>query len=152
MTVRVLIAGDHAGWELKGLVAERARHLGHLVEDLGVATPDAADYPPLAHRLCSLLAAGEADRGILVCGTGIGMAMTANRHPGIRAALCHDAFTAEGARRHNDANVLCLGGRTTGPGVALQVLEIFLSTPFDGGRHARRVQLIEGEGVHRDEQ
>jgi len=149
--VKVLIAGDHAGWDLKSLVAERARHMGHQVEDLGVSTPDAADYPPLAHRLCFRLGAGEADFGILVCGTGIGMAITANRHPGIRAALCHDAFTAEGARRHNDANVLCLGGRTTGPGVALQILEIFFSTPFDGGRHARRVQLIEDEGVHHDE-
>ena len=87
--------------------------------------------------------AGEGDRGVLVCGTGIGMSIAANRHAGIRAALCHDAFTAETARRHNDANVLCLGGRTTGAGVALQILELFLTVAFDGGRHERRVEKVE---------
>ncbi len=84
---------------------------------------------------------------MLVCGTGIGMSITANRHPGVRAALCHDAFTAEFARRHNDANVLCMGGRTTGPGVALQMLDIFLATPFEEGRHGRRVDKIEEQGA-----
>jgi ribose 5-phosphate isomerase B len=91
------------------------------------------------------LIAGEAERGILICGTGIGMSLAANRHPQIRAALCHDAFTAEMARRHNDANVLCIGARTTGPGVAEQMVQVFLDTPFEGGRHQRRVEKIEWE-------
>jgi ribose 5-phosphate isomerase B len=85
---------------------------------------------------------------LLICGTGIGMAIAANRHPGVRAALCHDAFTAELARRHNNANVLCMGGRTTGSGVAIQMLDIFLATPFDGGRHALRVQKVEPHKEH----
>jgi RpiB/LacA/LacB family sugar-phosphate isomerase len=141
--VRILIASDHAGFLLKQLLAEHARANGHEVEDLGPSTEDSVDYPDFAHRLARRLAAGEADRGVLLCGTGIGMSMAANRHPGVRAALCHDAFTAEAARRHNDANLLCLGGRTTGPGVAVQILDIFLATAAEGGRHARRVAKIE---------
>ena len=141
--MRVLFASDHAGFELKRLLLESARGRGIDAVDLGPASGDAVDYPAFAHDLASRIAAGEAERGVLVCATGIGMAMVANRHRGVRAALCHDAFTAEMARRHNDANVLCLGGRTTGSGVAVQVLDLFLSTPFDGGRHERRVSAIE---------
>ncbi len=141
--MRILFASDHAGVELRHLLAERARTLGHEVVDLGTDGPGSVDYPDFAHTLAERLLAGEAERGVLVCGTGIGMSMTANRHKGVRAALCHDAFTAIAARRHNDANVLCVGARTTGPGVAEQVLEIFLDTPFDGGRHERRVGRIE---------
>jgi ribose 5-phosphate isomerase B len=141
--VILLIASDHAGFELKQLLAERAREGGHEVVDLGPAGTGAVDYPDFAHRLARGIAAGEGERGVLVCGTGIGMCITANRHPGVRAALCHDALTAELARRHNDANVLCMGGRTTGPGVAAQMLDIFLATSFEGGRHARRVEKIE---------
>jgi ribose 5-phosphate isomerase B len=141
--VRLLIASDHAGLELKAMLAEHARGRGWTVADLGPGGTESVDYPDFAHELCRRLTIGQADLGVLVCGTGIGMSMAANRHPGVRAALCHDAFTAEAARRHNDANVLCMGGRTTGPGVALQMLDLFLSTPFDGGRHARRVGKIE---------
>ncbi len=141
--VRIAIANDHAGHELKELLASRVRELGHTVLDLGPPREGSVDYPDYAHAVARVVATGEADVGILVCGTGIGMSMAANRHGGVRAALCHDAFTAEAARRHNDANVLCLGGRTTGPGVALQILDVFLATPFDGGRHQRRVQRIE---------
>ena len=143
--MRILIASDHAGFELKGLLAGHAREAGHEVLDLGTGTPESVDYPDFAHELARRLLAGEGVLGVLVCGTGIGMSITANRHCGVRAALCHDAFTAELARRHNDANVLCMGGRTTGPGVAVQMLDIFLATPFEGGRHQRRVDKIEAE-------
>ena len=141
--MRVLIASDHAGYELKQLVAEYLGNRGHEVVDLGPASGEVVDYPDFAHELAVRISHGEAERGVLVCGTGIGMAMTANRHTGVRAALCHDAFTAEAARRHNDANVLCLGGRVTGSGVALQIVDVFLATPFDGGRHERRVHKID---------
>ena len=148
--MRILIASDHAGFDLKQLLTAHARAGGHEVADLGPAGTDSVDYPDYAHRLAGRLLAGEGEFGVLVCGTGIGMSITANRHRGVRAALCHDAFTAELARRHNDANVLCMGGRTTGPGVAVQMLDIFLATPFEGGRHQRRVDKIEaktGSGV-----
>jgi ribose 5-phosphate isomerase B len=146
--VKILMASDHAGFELKELLAERAKESGHEVVDLGPATEDPVDYPDFAHNLAQRISAGEAERGLLICGTGIGMAIAANRHPGVRAALCHDAFTAELARRHNNANVLCMGGRTTGSGVAIQMLDIFLATPFDGGRHALRVQKVEPHKEH----
>ena len=139
----VLLASDHAGFELKKLLAERVRESGHEVVDLGPTSQNPVDYPDYAHDLARRVAAGEGERGVLICGTGIGMAIAANRHPGVRAALCHDAFTAEMARRHSNANVLCMGGRTTGPGVAVQMLDIFLATPFDGGRHAKRVEKVE---------
>jgi ribose 5-phosphate isomerase B len=103
------------------------------------------DYPDFAHRVASAVASGEARAGVLICGTGIGMSLAANTHPGVRAALCHDAFTAEMARRHNDANVLCVGARVTGSDVAKQMVRLFLETPFEGGRHQRRVELIEIE-------
>ncbi len=142
----VLFASDHAGVVLRKELVRHAAGRGLDAVDLGPDTPASVDYPDFAHELARRLLAGEADRGVLVCGTGLGMSMTANRHAGLRAALCHDAFTAEAARRHNDANVLCLGARTTGPGVALQILDLFLTTPFDGGRHARRVGKIELSG------
>lgn len=144
--MRVLVASDHGGFELKQLLVARLRSLGHEIVDLGTHGQASVDYPDFAHALAARLAAGDGQRGVLVCGTGIGVSITANRHPGVRAALCHDALTAEMARRHNDANVLCLGGRTTGTAVALQALEIFLATPFDGGRHAGRVAAIEPKG------
>ncbi len=139
----IVIAADHAGVELKGALAELLRDAGHEVEDLGPFDATSVDYPDFAHLAAAAVAEGRAERGVLVCGTGIGMSMAANTHPGVRAALCHDAFTAEMARRHNDANVLCMGGRVTGAGVAEQMARIFLETPFDGGRHQRRVELID---------
>lgn len=146
----ILIASDHAGFALKQHLAAFLASLGHEVRDLGVESERSVDYPDFAHRLAAAISAGEADNGILICGTGLGMSMTANRHPGIRAAVCHDAYTAEMARRHNDANVLCMGGRVTGPAIAEQMVAIFLATPFEGGRHRRRVGKIElerdGEG------
>jgi ribose 5-phosphate isomerase B len=141
--MRILFASDHAGFELKEQLLEWARESGHAAVDLGPAGTQSVDYPAFGHALAQRLLAGEGERGVLICGTGVGMAMVANRHRGVRAALCHDAFTAEFARRHNNANVLCLGGRTTGAGVAVQMLQIFLATPFDGDRHVRRVEAIE---------
>jgi ribose 5-phosphate isomerase B len=139
----IAIGSDHAGFQLKSLVADILRAAGIAVEDLGTDDVSSVDYPDFAHRVAAAVAGGTAERGVLICGTGIGMSMAANRHPGVRAALCHDAYTAEMARRHNDANVLCLGARVVGEGVAEQVLRIFLETPFEGGRHQRRVDSIE---------
>ena len=141
----IVIASDHAGVDLKARILEDLRDGGHEIHDLGPADSSSVDYPDFGHKVAAAVVAGEAETGILICGTGIGMSMTANRHPGVRAALCHDAFTAEMARRHNDANVLCIGARVIGVGVAEQMVRIFLETPFEGGRHQRRVDLIEFE-------
>jgi ribose 5-phosphate isomerase B len=139
----IVIASDHAGVELKSFLVRVLADRGEEHTDLGPADSAPVDYPDFAHRLADEITSGRADRGILVCGTGIGMSMAANRHVGIRAALCHDAFTAEMARRHNDANVLCIGSRVLGTGVAAQIVEVFLSSPFEGDRHSRRVGKIE---------
>jgi ribose 5-phosphate isomerase B len=139
----IVLASDHAGVALKAEVIRHLEARGEAHRDLGPLVEESVDYPEYAHDLVREIEAGHAGRGILICGTGIGMAMAANRHPRIRAALCHDAYTAEMARRHNDANVLCLGARVTGGGVALQLVEIFLDTPFEGGHHQRRVEKIE---------
>ncbi len=139
----IVVASDHAAVELKRVVVELLVARGEPYTDLGPADDRSVDYPDYAHRLVTEITAGRAESGILICGTGIGMSMAANRHPGIRAALCHDAYTAEMARRHNDANVLCLGARVVGTGVAEQVVEVFLATAFEGGRHQRRVTKIE---------
>jgi ribose 5-phosphate isomerase B len=143
--MKVVIASDHAGFELKEKIFEFLNEAGHEMSDLGPRNTSSVDYPDYAHAVARAVTSGEADRGILICGTGIGMSMTANRRPGVRAALCHDAYTAEMARRHNDANVLCFGGRVTGSGVAEQMAMVFLETPFEGGRHQRRVALIDRE-------
>ena len=139
----IVIASDHAGLPLKRHLVDYLRARDHQVRDLGVLEDRSVDYPDLAHDLARRVASGEAVRGILICGTGLGMSMAANRHAGVRAALCHDAYTAEMARRHNDANVLCLGARVLGNGVAEQITTVFLDTPFEGGRHLRRVNKIE---------
>ena len=141
----IVIASDHAGVDLKASIVELIGEAGLEVRDLGPEDTASVDYPDFAHAVAGAVAAGEAERGILICGTGIGMSLAANRHPRVRAALCHDAFTAEMARRHNDANVLCIGARATGPGVVEQIVRIFLETDFEGGRHQRRVDLIEFE-------
>jgi ribose 5-phosphate isomerase B len=141
----IVIASDHAGVDLKAEIVALVSEAGHEIRDLGPADTSSVDYPDYAHAVATAVVAGEAERGILICGTGIGMSLAANRHPRVRAALCHDAFTAEMARRHNDANVLCIGARSTGPGVAGQMVRIFLDTAFEGGRHQRRVEKIERE-------
>lgn len=141
----IVIASDHAGVDLKAQIVTLVSEAGHDIRDLGPADTSSVDYPDYAQAVSKAVVAGEAERGILICGTGIGMSLAANRHPQVRAALCHDAFTAEMARRHNDANVLCIGARSTGPGVAEQMVQVFLDTPFEGGRHQRRVNKIERE-------
>jgi len=142
----IVIASDHAGVEYKTALFEVIRSSGRDIRDLGPSEATSVDYPDFAHPVAQAVASGEAEAGILICGTGIGMSMSANRHQGVRAALCHDAFTAEMSRRHNDANVLCMGARVTGLGVAEQMVWIFLNTEFEGGRHQRRVERIEIEG------
>ncbi len=141
--MRLAAASDHAGFPLKNHLVAWLRARGHEVLDLGTHSAESADYPDFAHELARRIAAGEFERGLLVCGTGIGISIAANRHPGVRAARCLSEYDARMARAHNDANVLALGGRVTGAGLAEAILEAFLATPFEGGRHARRVQKIE---------
>ena len=141
----IAVASDHAGISLKADICRLLQSLDLEVEDLGPNDTESVDYPDYAHLLAKAVSDGRIERGILICGSGIGMSMAANRHPGVRAALCHDAYTAEMARRHNDANVLCVGERTTGGGVAEQIVRIFVGTRFEGGRHQRRVAKIERE-------
>jgi len=148
----IVLASDHAGVDLKAEVGRLLDRRGEDYRDLGPADTASVDYPDYAHELALEILAGRAERGVLICGTGIGMSMTANRHAGIRAALCHDAYTAEMARRHNNANVLCMGARVLGGGVAEQIVEVFLDTPFAGGRHERRVGKIEPGRPDRQEE
>lgn len=136
----IAVASDHGGVELKNILVADLKAAGVPVLDLGAMTTESVDYPDYANAVAQALAEGRARRGLLLCGTGIGMSMVANRHKGIRAALCRDVTDARLARQHNDANVLCLGGRTTGPEVARDCLRTFLATEFEGGgRHARRI-------------
>ncbi len=135
----VAIASDHAGYEMKTALKEEISSLGYGVLDLGTDSPDSVDYPDFAHALAEAVTQGKAGQGVLVCGSGIGVSITANRHPGIRAALCHNAETARLSRQHNNANVLAMGERIIGVDVARECLRAFLETEFEGGRHARRV-------------
>lgn len=139
----IAIASDHAGYDLKSFLAERVTELGFAVLDLGAADgTESVDYPDFGYAMAAALRDGRVKRGILICGTGIGISIAANRHPDVRAALVHDAFGARMARLHNDANVVVFGGRTTAPDVALDCLRVFLETDFEGGRHARRVDKL----------
>ncbi len=142
----VLLAADHAGYELKQDLAQHLADLGYEAVDLGTDSSDSVDYPDYAHRLAAAIERGEADRGILICGAGIGMSIAANRHAGVRAANCLDERMAALAREHNDANVLCLGSRLFDRDQAKKILWTFLETPFGGGRHGRRVEKIEPAG------
>jgi ribose 5-phosphate isomerase B len=135
----IAIACDHGGLELKGVLVKDLTAAGWAVLDLGTDGPDSVDYPDFAVKLAEALKDGRAERGVLLCGTGIGISIAANRFAHIRAALVHDAFGARMCRQHNDANVLVMGGRTTGPEVARDCLKIFIETEFEGGRHAKRV-------------
>jgi ribose 5-phosphate isomerase B len=138
----VAIAADHGGFELKSALVPVLRALGFAVLDLGTSSTDSVDYPELADAVAAALKDGRAGRGVLICGTGIGISIAANRHAGVRAAPCHDGLTARLARQHNDANVLALGGRLIGIETAKDCLATFLHTPFEGGRHARRVAKL----------
>jgi len=141
--MKFYIATDHAGIELKDYTVELLKEKGHEVIDLGPFSKDRVDYPDYAHKVATSVLEDSISHGILICGSGIGMSMAANRHEGIRAALCHDAYTAMVARGHNDANVLCFGERIVGKGVAESILDAWIAGSFDGGRHTGRVEKIE---------
>ncbi len=138
----VAIASDHAGVELKAALKSDLAGLGYKVLDLGPATADSVDYPDFGHALADSIASGKAKAGVAICGSGIGISIAVNRHKGLRAALVHDAATAKLAREHNDANVLALGARFTPAGAAHDIVKTFFTTPFEGGRHARRVEKL----------
>ena len=137
--MKVAVGSDHAGYPAKLKAIEALRELGCDVEDVGTHTEESCDYPDYAVAAAQAVVRKEADLGVLCCGSGIGMSITANKVPGIRAALCHNAYTAQMARAHNDANVLCLGGRVLDEATLKELVRVFLSTAFEGGRHARRV-------------
>lgn len=143
--IRIVIASDHGGVRLKGeLVALLRERKGIILEDLGTQGSDAVDYPDYAHRVAKAILDGTFDRGILVCGTGVGMAISANRHKGIRAVNCSDTYTAQLSRDHNDSNVLCIGERVVGPGLAWDIVAAWLDAPVsEGERHVRRRTKIE---------
>ena len=153
----IAIGSDHGGFELKQEIMAHLKKRGLEYRDFGTYTPDscdypvygravaqAGDYPVYGKAVAHAVASGECERGIIICGTGIGISITANKIPGIRAALCTDCFCAEATRLHNDANILALGGRVVGPGLALKIVDTFLDTPFSGDeRHKRRISMIE---------
>lgn len=138
----IAIASDHAGFELKSRIRGVLEGQGYSVLDLGTDAAESVDYPDFAYAMTKALSERRAERGVLICGSGIGISIAANRHPEIRAALVHDALGARLARQHNDANVICFGGRTIGSDVALDCLNVFLETEFQGGRHERRVRKL----------
>jgi ribose 5-phosphate isomerase B len=142
MTDKVAIASDHGGYDLKTALVPVLEKLGLEVVDLGTTGPESVDYPDFANALAAALRSGRAQRGVLICGSGIGISIAANRHPELRAALCHDGLTARLARQHNDANVLCLGGRVIGAETAKDCVQNFFTTAFEGGRHAARVAKL----------
>ena len=140
--MKVAVGCDHGGIDFKSQVVRQLNHDQIQVLDMGCDTHDSVDYPFYARTVCAAVLSGEADFGILICGTGIGMSMAANRMKGIRAALCHEQFTARMSREHNNANVLCLGARVVGPGLALEIVKTWLRTEFAGGRHLRRIEMF----------
>ena len=140
--MKVAIGCDHAGVGLKrGLLDSVLK--AYEITDMGTDSTDSVDYPDIAHKVADAVASGEVERGILICGTGIGMAMAAGKMKGIRAAACTEPYSAELSRRHNDANILCLGARVIGTGMAEKIVKKWFATPFDGGRHALRISKIE---------
>ena len=142
LSLPVALASDHAGFALKSVLARALREAGHVVLDLGPADDARVDYPDFAHALCDAVEAGQARFGVLVCGSGVGMSIAANRHGGIRCVLAGEPLTATLARAHNDANVLALGARLTGEDMALAILRAFLAGGYEGGRHAARLAKL----------
>lgn len=139
---KMIIGCDHGGFELKNEIIAHLEKKGIQVTDVGTYSTDSCNYPDYARAVCQRIQSGEFELGILVCGTGIGISMAANKHNGIRAACCSDTFSARMTRMHNDANVLCMGGRVVGPGLACDMVDLFIETKFEGGRHQARVDLI----------
>lgn len=138
----IVIASDHAGFALKEQVKKHLEEKGIAYNDLGTNSAESVDYPEYASKLCKEIQNGNSALGILVCGTGVGMSMVANKHKGIRAACVSDVFSARATRTHNDANVLCFGERVVGAGLAFELVDAFLTTEFEGGRHQRRVDMV----------
>ncbi|MDQ0339402.1 ribose 5-phosphate isomerase B [Caldalkalibacillus uzonensis] len=140
--MKIAIGSDHGGYRLKEEIKSMLTEMGHEVEDFGCHCADSVDYPDYAGPVAQKVAGGEFERGILICGTGIGMSITANKIRGIRCALAHDTFSAKMTRLHNDSNILAMGERVIGPGLAKEIVKVWLETEFEGGRHARRIDKI----------
>ncbi len=140
--MRIAVGSDHRGHAVRSKVLDLVRRLGHEVEDAGTDSSESVDYPDIAAEVAGKLSRGEVDRAILICGTGLGMCIAANKFPGVRAAPCHDDLTAEMSRRHNDLNALCLSADLLGEPLIDRMVEIWLTTPFEGGRHSRRIEKI----------
>lgn len=141
--MKIAIGSDHRGYEIKQHIIGQLRALGHEVFDLGPDSESSVDYPDFAFQVGEFITSGQAERGVLICGTSIGMCIAANKVPGIRAAPCYDTVTAEVSRRHNDANVICLSADLLGEEIMERMIRIWIDTPFEGGRHARRVEKIQ---------
>jgi ribose 5-phosphate isomerase B len=141
-TLTIALGNDHGGLALRAPLIEALEKAGHRVRDFGTAEGASVDYPDFAHQVCAAVERGQAAYGLLICGTGIGMSIAANRHPGIRAAVLHSATEARLTRAHNNANIACFGARMTGVEVALEALSTFLATPYEGGRHDRRIAKL----------
>lgn len=141
--LRIAIGSDHGGYEYKEQIVSHLKEKGYECVDVGTYSTDSCDYPVIARSVTTKITTGEADRGILICGTGIGMSIVANKVKGIRAALCGDTFSARASRAHNNSNVLCLGERVIGINLAMDILDIWLESKFEGGRHQRRVDMME---------
>jgi ribose 5-phosphate isomerase B len=140
--MNIAIGCDHGGFGLKQDIRQLLERSGHHVHDVGCFSDQSVDYPVFADKVCAAVADGMCERGILICGTGIGMSIAANRNRAIRAALCHEAVTARMSREHNDANVLCMGARVLGVSIALDIVQVWLETDFAGGRHLRRIEMM----------
>lgn len=140
--MKIAIGADHGGYRLKEEIKKHLEAWGHEVEDMGCHSADSVDYPDYAGPVALNVAQGRCDRGILICGTGIGMSIAANKVKGVRCALAHDVYSAKMTRLHNDSNVLALGERVIGPGLAVEIVKTWLETPFEGGRHGRRLEKI----------
>lgn len=141
--LRIAIGSDHGGYEYKEQIVSHLKEKGYKCVDVGTYSTDSCDYPVIARAVTTKITTGEADRGILICGTGIGMSIVANKVKGIRAALCGDTFSARASRAHNNSNVLCLGERVIGINLAMDIVDIWLESKFEGGRHQRRVDMME---------
>ena len=141
--LRIAIGSDHGGYEYKEQIVSYLKEKGYECVDVGTYSTDSCDYPVIARAVTTKITTGEADRGILICGTGIGMSIVANKVKGIRAALCGDTFSARASRAHNNSNVLCLGERVIGINLAMDIVDIWLESEFEGGRHQRRVDMME---------
>lgn len=151
--MRIAIGADHGGYNLKADVVKFVESLGHEVSDVGCDCATSVDYPDYSVPVCEKVIAGEADRGILICGTGIGMSIAANKYPGIRCALLHDTFSAKATREHNDTTVMAMGERVIGPGLALEIVKVWLETEFSGeDRHKNRINKVSAieQNTHRN--